>query len=655
MSYYVFVWTCAAVELGICGLVLGTYRKNIAGACMWLPCVMRSLTSFCGIDSNTVVSPQLVEQIRIMRLGQFRILCYIVALIAFVILVSWQLVFLSDGAIRLPLPTCWTFMIWFVMSSILSIYPSLLERAGIDFWYAVFMALNVVNASSWHLPLLKLELWSYWLAVPRAVLALPVQRFSTAVLFNGLLCLHIMGRIVFANTDELLGVGESKRAQCQSQVMIFATVVACAFVVRQLLYTCERLGFEVKAKTVELSAASSLLEGLFDAVVEVDHELKIVKPSVALSSILLMRRAHTARTSQSMEGDDLMALFADPEHERVRQYMFSSHTFPITTQMVDSANNSVEVELVRVNYQDHSSELPCTLVGIREVVESQAADHRGPPPDISVSKAHREPTRRSRMAPPSLYFNAETFEVLGMNEAFAKLDLCKEDESFLDDIFGIQKHGEFYEFLRDACVYMSSSAQESPSTTEDTFYRCPLKPEGGSKTLGDVKLQSLEVLGTLTLSPRFDNHLGVPSKSRKTKHGRSTAEGSRAGSKASGPGSSCRGTPRIALSSSLGASVIGGAGLGQSSSSGQQQVSMESGSGRKFKANPSPAPSRSTHLEPHPTSMSTMECRSTRDVLRPYSYGSSSLVNSSPVQVSETLASAGSLTSNDKGLWRVRL
>eukprot|EP00928_Gymnodinium_smaydae_P076646 TRINITY_DN5969_c0_g2_i1.p1 TRINITY_DN5969_c0_g2~~TRINITY_DN5969_c0_g2_i1.p1 ORF type:complete len:649 (+),score=76.63 TRINITY_DN5969_c0_g2_i1:52-1998(+) len=557
MSHGVFMWTCGAVELGICALLLFTNRNHIAGVRAVLSSAVQSIGSFCRqtFDLNcserrdTATSSQLANHIESVRFSQFQVLCRFLTLIAFTVVVSIQIAGLSDE-LTVSLQIAWTFLLWFVLASLLSIFPGLLDKASIDVWYALFMTLDVVSISSWHMPVERLEVWSYWLAIPRSFSALPVKRFGIAVIFNGLHCLHMFARIIVQDTEELASVGRSKRSQISSELINFILVMSYALVVRQLLYTCERLRLEVKNKTIELSAASSLLEGLFDAVVEVDHDLKIMKPSVALASMLLKRSTRTDRTCQAtMEGNDLIASFVDAEKERVRQYMSSSHTFPITTAMLDGLNNRVQVELVRVNYRDHSSVLPFTLVGIREVVES--CIHAEPWHD-STGFSSREPTRRASKASPVLHFNADTFEVLGMNDAFAKLCPSFNDECFLDDIFEISKHEDFYEFVSNACACMAPVSQAMPEPQEDAFYRCLLAPRGKATVPGDVKLQKLEVLGTLTLSPHSGEHTGLRSNGKRRKQLRCAEELS--GSERSSR--SGRGTPRIPIISELGASDV---------------------------------------------------------------------------------------------------
>eukprot|EP00928_Gymnodinium_smaydae_P076645 TRINITY_DN5969_c0_g1_i1.p1 TRINITY_DN5969_c0_g1~~TRINITY_DN5969_c0_g1_i1.p1 ORF type:complete len:614 (+),score=50.10 TRINITY_DN5969_c0_g1_i1:85-1926(+) len=557
MSQDVFVWTCGVVELGVFSLLLFTNRNRIGSARTVLPSAVQSIRRFCcwTFDllfcerTDTATSSQLATHIESVRFTQFKLLCRFLTLIGFAVVVSLQIACFSNDLL-ISLQAAWTFLLWFVLASFLAVFPGLLDKAGTDVWYAFFMTLDVVSISPWHMPVERLELWSYWLAIPRSVIALPVRRFGIAVLFNCLHCLHIIARIIVQDTEELEKFGKSKRSQIQVEFINFILVISYTLVVRQLLYTCERLRLEVKNKTIELSAASSLLEGLFDAVVEVDHDLKITKPSVALASILLRRSTRTGRTCQAtMEGDDLIASFVETEKERVRQYMYSSHTFPITTAMLDGLNNRVQVELVRVNYRDHSSELPFTLVGIREVVES--CSHAQPWHENTGFRS-KEPKRRASKASPVLHFNADTFEVLGVNDAFTKLCPCFNDECFLDDIFAISKHEDFYDFISNACACMAPVSQNIPEPLEDAFYRCSLTPKKKATFAGDVKLQKLEVLGTLTLSPHFGEHSGSRSSTKKRKQLRCAEEIS-SSERSSHSG---RGTPRIPIISELGASDV---------------------------------------------------------------------------------------------------
>ncbi|CAJ1365844.1 unnamed protein product, partial [Effrenium voratum] len=82
--------------------------------------------------------------------------------------------------------------------------------------------------------------------------------------------------------------------------------------IRHQIYENLRMSFSLRSRSVQLDAASGLLRGFCDAVLEVDHELKIVKGSCQLSTLLL----HGHGQSQDLTGLDLLGFFCEEETGR---------------------------------------------------------------------------------------------------------------------------------------------------------------------------------------------------------------------------------------------------------------------------------------------------------------------------------------------------
>ncbi|CAJ1461392.1 unnamed protein product [Effrenium voratum] len=163
--------------------------------------------------------------------------------------------------------------------------------------------------------------------------------------------------------------------------------------IRHQIYENLRMSFSLRSRSVQLDAASGLLRGFCDAVLEVDHELKIVKGSCQLSTLLL----HGHGQSQDLTGLDLLGFFCEEDRPRLGEVLCSEEQGTRNTaRMLDALGSLVSLELLHIQFQNDDG-CRCLLVGMRECQDV-----------ASVAPLRAEATADKM----TLMFDACSFEIL---------------------------------------------------------------------------------------------------------------------------------------------------------------------------------------------------------------------------------------------------
>jgi len=237
--------------------------------------------------------------------------------------------------------------------------PTLVTPRSLDLWYIVLQGLFI-------LPFLTVGprdvvTLSNWTFVLRVLLGLSVKRGWLALTGNAACSILVM-RIIGFQMESALFSGEITK---------LSFLLLCVFSIRQLVYRDARSGLDLKTRTIELEAVSSLLRGFCDAVVEVDDNLQLVTGSKQLSTMLLRENGNS---DTSLAGTAFVDLFCEEDRERLHEGLLSqnssAHTLALNARILDSDGSHVKVELLHVQFCSANNRSH-RLVGMREFQDMQ--------------------------------------------------------------------------------------------------------------------------------------------------------------------------------------------------------------------------------------------------------------------------------------------
>ena len=212
--------------------------------------------------------------------------------------------------------------------------PNLITPRSLDLWY-------VVTAVLFNLSLIP----ATYMDVRDVVAFTFAGRFIFAVLAKR------TWAVVFCMLISLVQTLNMVRLQLQDMkdgenlsigpvvIGVYFMMFAGIYVARRLLAENAILKMGLKVRTVEMGAVSSLLTACYDAVVEVDEDLRLADNSPQLSSMLL----HAASNDPNgLLGRSLLDFFAEEDQERIRQQFEcsiaseSSSVMALNADMLDS-------------------------------------------------------------------------------------------------------------------------------------------------------------------------------------------------------------------------------------------------------------------------------------------------------------------------------
>lgn len=299
---------------------------------------------------------------------------------------------------------------------VLTQFPAFVRPRCLDLWYILLQGLLVapffVVGRRYVINL------SNWTFVLRVMLGLSAKHGCLVVVGNAFASVLVM-RLVGFNSQSALFTGE---------VTKLSFLLLAVFSIRQLIFRDAKASVELKSRSIELDAVSSLLRGFCDAVVEVDQSLRITENSHQLLTILL-RSSNQA----CLAGKDFVELFCMDDQPQVHACLTNvsdTHTHAVNSRLLDTDGNYVKVELLHIRFVTAEGDLH-RLVGIREYQDMQDVAVKALPPAHSSPGVRQgvlydtETTTDEEPLPgtPALMFDIGSFAILEANQALRKLTL----------------------------------------------------------------------------------------------------------------------------------------------------------------------------------------------------------------------------------------
>ena len=210
---------------------------------------------------------------------------------------------------------------WTTIAWLLNIVPLVLDRSG--------QATNLIAHRTF---------------IVRLLCCLSVRHFWLACCLNSL---HLL--IVIVRLDQSTF---SEDRSVHSTMHVATLVLAYAF--RQQIYANVSVGFDLKTSATGLDAASRLLNGFCDAVVELDDTLKVRGNVKQFSTMLL----HENSSGSVAENSSFVSFFSPADREHVERSLRSDdgHAIPqaLHAKILDSMSNALSVELLHVRFRKPS-------------------------------------------------------------------------------------------------------------------------------------------------------------------------------------------------------------------------------------------------------------------------------------------------------------
>ena len=284
----------------------------------------------------------------------------------------------------------------------LVLFSQVITPRSIDAWYVLLQSLSVLPvvlteaADTGKLSLITL--------LPRVLLGLCPKRGWLPF---------------FGNLVQWVLVGAGVQFKLSSDIFLaqtaeFAWLCVGVYSLRHTLYENVRMTLDLKTRTIDLSAVSALLLGFCDAVIEVDHMLRLTDDSRQFSTLLLHGHGISAG---SLTGSEFLTFF----HHEDRQRIFDALTdcssmkpLALNARMLDCLGNSVKVEILYTSFHNAGGE-ECLLIGMREFQDFQDFGTAAAP-----STARASPPAHLPIEEASIVFDATSFDILSMSAAFKK-------------------------------------------------------------------------------------------------------------------------------------------------------------------------------------------------------------------------------------------
>ena len=190
--------------------------------------------------------------------------------------------------------------------------PNLIAANTLDLWYVVTSLLSTASL----LPAENMDPRDLGMSFRAEFLFALLTKHPCSVVCCTLV--HVLHAIALTYTNSLqdggchLGPDASKAGQ--QAVMTQLLSLASILLLRQMVLDNITLKLDLKTRTVELGAVSSLLLVCYDAVVQLDESFSLVDDSSQLSSMLL----HTSR-HRGFTGKSFLDYFVSKDRERIEK------------------------------------------------------------------------------------------------------------------------------------------------------------------------------------------------------------------------------------------------------------------------------------------------------------------------------------------------
>ena len=292
-----------------------------------------------------------------------------------------------------------------IVGFLLSCKPELITPKTLDVWFVATGLLWII---------ITLGLFPNMDVREFLILSIGV-RFVLTVLAKRAWCvvlIFVSGALLLIRNAALHSSGALDELLTLTVSCGLALMFAAIFTGRRLLQEYAVLKLDLRVRTVELGAVSSLLTACYDAVVEVDDSLKLTDHSRQLSTMLL----HSGpRDSRGLEGRCLLDIFSEEDQARIShqfQASISSEStsvMALNADMLDADQNRVKVELFHAQFRNLSNQR-CFLVGVRELQFNEQVEALPATPALTAFDGEL-----------SITFEVSSFDVLHMTEDMERL------------------------------------------------------------------------------------------------------------------------------------------------------------------------------------------------------------------------------------------
>ncbi|CAK9087104.1 unnamed protein product [Durusdinium trenchii] len=334
---------------------------------------------FCFVAYSAVYALEVVEELDGLRCRMTKRVWDLALAICTVRLVNGQLLDLFGSSRPAPQFDLAFFFLGSV-GLVLNFKPGLISPRTLDAWY-------VGSSLIWTLTLLpasRVDVRDFMVVVfpGRFVFGMLAKRWWCFALCHLALLIQTlrMGTLQEQNVMTVITeAGVIKVSSVEVILAVYFVMFIAVFVARRMLQDNAKLILDLKGRTVELGAVSSLLSVCYDAVVEVDDSLSLTDDSRQLSNMLL----HSVPSGKGLAGRSLLDFFAKEDHTRISEQFQSSiasestAVMGLNADMLDSDQNHVKVELFHAQFQNLANKTSF-LVGVREIQGGETAEPISP-------------------------------------------------------------------------------------------------------------------------------------------------------------------------------------------------------------------------------------------------------------------------------------
>lgn len=342
------------------------HRLSLRQCCKSCANYFTAVLATCKVGSrqgDALLEKQVVEAVAHFRLRSFSVLLFFCWILTGLTVVSIQYNILLKTERWMTDALTGTVGAIFAICTAGQVIPAIVKTRFLDAWYSLFGLMFIATLSHYHLRPEQLVSWSMMLSVFRIAIFCIPSRFSLVALFHTFFSVHIIWRF---STESF------PASATQGEVVMFAFALTSSWTLRKFVEWKVRTDIIRSGVYNELSAATSLLSYLCDAVFQLDPQLKFTDGAPQLSAMLL--RSTTAR---SLAGTEFQALLASAEEQSrfATQLLGSSgngqhksegpRSSAFHVDLVDSCGSIVQTEVFHVCFRGADTYLR-HLVGLRE-------------------------------------------------------------------------------------------------------------------------------------------------------------------------------------------------------------------------------------------------------------------------------------------------
>ncbi|CAK9078287.1 Uncharacterized protein SCF082_LOCUS37455 [Durusdinium trenchii] len=328
------------------------------------------------------------------------------SLVLFFRLIMFQLYLQTDMEHLLSPPLDISSLAGYAVVLFLTTFRRTVQPKTLDFWYVVNQGLSI-------LPIILCapeEVYSMSLItlLPRFLVGLVPKHAWWAILGNLVHWILALKHVDF----------QLQSSTFAEQSAMLGIVLGGILSIRQQIFQNVKMSFDLKTRTIELEAVSSLLLGFCDAVVEVEEDtLTLTEDSRQLSTMLLHGHGISAG---GLAGSEFLNFFTPEDRDHIEESLStgSKNTLALNARMLDCLGNLVRVELLHIRFRNPNGQV-CRLVGMREFQDLGS---------VVVQEMHSMDSAGAFIPEPvalpedaTVLFNASSFDVLAVGSGIGRL------------------------------------------------------------------------------------------------------------------------------------------------------------------------------------------------------------------------------------------